>query len=312
MKEKENKKIIRLCGDVIFKSIFLKEKDILLKMIYDITNIKETSSYEEIIPGYELESYKIDGKINRCDLLVKIGNKYFINIELNYLHEKNVLYRNMIQLFRISIQITESGMTDKELSNKHIGQLNFNTFSNNNNKEILKGYYQDDEGNKLNDLLTFWNIDIVKCYKKVYNNIENVQKLPKEVRWGALLYTDIQDIEMINKIIGDDLLSMEERTKLIASITDIVDNTKILQKWMIEENDRLKQEGQMAYAKEEGIKQGLEQGLEQGLVQGIKQGSEEKNKEVIINMLKEKLNYDFISRVTGKSVEEIKKIETSM
>lgn len=87
-----------------------------------------------------------------------------------------------MQLFRISIQITESGMIDKELSNKHIGQLNFNTFSNNNNREVLKGYYQDEEGNKLNDLLTFWNIDIVKCYRKVYNDIEDVQKLPKEVR----------------------------------------------------------------------------------------------------------------------------------
>ena len=102
IKIKDNR-IIRLCGDVIFKSVFLKEKDILLKMIYDITGIKETSSYEEIIPGYELEVGNINGKVNRCDLLVKIGNKYFINIELNYLHEKSVLYRNMMQLFRISI-----------------------------------------------------------------------------------------------------------------------------------------------------------------------------------------------------------------
>jgi hypothetical protein len=70
-------------------------------------------------------------------------------------------------------------MTDKQLSKKHIGQLNFNTFSNDNNKEILKGYYQDEQGNKLNDLLTFWNIDIVKCYKKVYNNIEDVKKISK-------------------------------------------------------------------------------------------------------------------------------------
>ena len=52
MTEIDNKRTIRLCGDVIFKSVFLKEKDILLKMIYDITNIKETSSYEEIIQEY--------------------------------------------------------------------------------------------------------------------------------------------------------------------------------------------------------------------------------------------------------------------
>ena len=296
MTGRNNNRIIRLCGDVIFKSVFLKEKDILLKMIYDITGIKETSSYEEIIPGYELETSKIDGKVNRCDLLVKIGDKYFINVELNYLHEKSVLYRNMMQLFRISIQITESGMTDKDLSQKHIGQLNFNTFSNNNNREILKGYYQDEEGNKLNDLLTFWNIDIVKCYKKVYNNIEDAQKLPKAVRWGALLYTDVHDIELIKKILGDDLLTMEQRTKLVASITDVVDNTKILQEWMLEENARMKHEGQMAYAREEGIERGLE----------------EKNKEIIINMLKKGYEYNEISDITGKTIEEIKEIENSI
>lgn len=167
----------------------------------------------------------------------------------------------------------------------------------------MKGYYQDDEGNKLNDLLTFWNIDIVKCYKKVYNNIEEVQKLPKEVRWGALLYTDVHDIEMIEKIIGDDLLSMEERTKLIASITDVVDNTKILQEWMLEENERLKQEGQMAYAREEGIKKGIEQGIEQG--------SNSKELELIKNMLSKNYDYNSISEITGKTIEEIKEIENN-
>ena len=47
----------------------------------------------------------------------------------------------------------ESGMTDDELSQKHIGQLNFNTFSNINNKEIFKGYYSDEDGNKINKFI---------------------------------------------------------------------------------------------------------------------------------------------------------------
>ena len=300
MTKNKDKKVIRLCGDAIFKAVFLRERDILLKMIYDITNIRETSNYEEIIPGYELESYKIDGKINKCDMLVKIGDKYFINVELNYLHEKSVIFRNMIQLFRISIQISESGMTDKELSKKHIGQLNFNTFRNNNNKEILKGYYQDEEGNKLNDLLTFWNIDIVKCYEKVYNNIEDVQKLPKEVRWGAILYTDIHDIDVIEKIIGDDLLTMEERIKLVASINDVIDNTRIIQEWMVEENNRMREENILRTAREDGIEE------------GIVQGSNVKELEVRKNMLSMSLDYNIISQATGKTVEEIKEIANTL
>lgn len=159
-----NKNVIRLCNDVIFKAIFLREKDILLKMIYDITNISETRHYEEVLTGYELEPYKKNGKVNKSDMLIKLGRNYFVNLEINYKHESDVLFRNIIQLFRICIQITESGMTDKELSQKEVGQLNFNTFSNTNNKEVEKGFYSNEEGNTLNNLLIFWNI--VKCYKK--------------------------------------------------------------------------------------------------------------------------------------------------
>ena len=73
---------------------------------------------------------------------------------------------------------------------------------------------------------------------------------------------------------------------------------------MIEENARLKHEGQMAYAKEEGMAQGIKEGR--------KEGAEEKNKEVIVNMLKEKTDYNFISKVTGKTIEEIKEIEDNI
>lgn len=148
-------KEIKLCGDIIFKSVFLREKDLLVKMIYDITDISETMHYEEILTGYELEPYKINGKVNKSDMLIKINKNHYVNIEVNFKHQKNVLIRNMIQLFRIYGQITESGMTDNTLTLKKVGQLNFNTFSNTNNKEIQRGLYSDDDGNIINNLLTF-------------------------------------------------------------------------------------------------------------------------------------------------------------
>ena len=93
---KENEKVMRLCTDVMFKAVFLREKDILLKMIYDITNISETMHYEEVLTGYELEPYKIKGKVNKSDMLIKLGKNYFVNLEINYKHESDVLFRNMI------------------------------------------------------------------------------------------------------------------------------------------------------------------------------------------------------------------------
>ena len=295
---------VKICNDVIFKAIFLREKEILLKMIYDITNISETKLYEEVITGYELEPYNVNGKVNKSDMLVKIGDNYFVNLEINYRHEKNVLFRNMIQLFRISIQITESGMTDNELSKKEIAQLNFNTFSNINDKEVHKGYYSDEDGNILNNLLTFWNIDIVKSYEKVYNNIECVQKLPKAVRWGALLYMNVNDIEMIKKVIGDDLLTMEQRVKLVSRIGDVIDDKRIIQEWMVIENNRLREQNILETAKEDA--------MEEGFKEGIEQGTENNKIEIIQKMLLKNTNYEFISEITGKNIEEIKKIEKNI
>ena len=45
---------------------------------------------------------------------------------------------------------------------------------------------------------------------------------------------------------------------------------------------------------------------------GIEQGIEHNTNEMITNMLKEKVSMNFISRVTNKPVQEIKKIATSL
>ena len=45
---------------------------------------------------------------------------------------------------------------------------------------------------------------------------------------------------------------------------------------------------------------------------GIEQGIENNTNEMITNMLKEKASMNFISRVTNKPVQEIKKIATSL
>ena len=45
---------------------------------------------------------------------------------------------------------------------------------------------------------------------------------------------------------------------------------------------------------------------------GIEQGIEDKTKEVVINMLREKSDYEFISKIAGKTIDEIKEIECNM
>ena len=68
----------------------------------------------------------------------------------------------------------------------------------------------------------------------------------------------------------------------------------------------------MKHAREEGIQQGIEKGIEKGIEQGIEKGIEQgKNLEkieMIKQMLKENIDIETISKVTGLEIREIEAI----
>ena len=97
---------------------------------------------------------------------------------------------------------------------------------------------------------------------------------------------------------------MEEKESLLKTIEEVNDDKTIMQEWILEENARLKYEGQMNYAKEEGLKEGIEKGIEKGIEQGIK----EEKIEIVKKMINEGTDYVFIAKITGKTIKEIEEI----
>ena len=63
------------------------------------------------------------------------------------------------------------------------------------------------------------------------------------------------------------------------------------------------------YIKEEGRREGMQQGVLKGRREGVQQGRQENMQAVVCNMLREKADMDFISKVTGFSEEEIIKLK---
>ncbi len=108
---------------------------------------------------------------------------------------------------------------------------------------------------------------------------------------------------------------MEEKEHFLNTVREANDDRKILREWqlqdaklkIIEENNAEKRR-----IHKEGIKQGKKEGKIEGIQEVLQKGAEESKKEVIINMLRKKLDYDTISEVTGKTIEEIKKIEETI
>ena len=58
----------------------------------------------------------------------------------------------------------------------------------------------------------------------------------------------------------------------------------------------------------QGIKQGIEQGIQQGIQQGMQQGSVNTKKAMIVELNNNGISLDIISKSSGLSIDEVKKI----
>ena len=292
-----------LASDVLFKKVFFTEGSALLKMLQDVLDIKEDSGITII--GYETRSSNIFGKSFRGDLLVTLSDRTYVSIEMNNSNPKNSLSRNMIHLFRIHSDMLVKGMPDSELEKYRLYQLNFDNFRNPSREAIEKYAFCSLTTGKVRNLIyTFCDVDLEKCRKLVYN--VNVREVSKDIRWGAIMTSN--DIEEISKLLGEDMLSMEEKDKFLNTVRELNEDEKVVKDWMWEENDKLRYYNDLKASEEQGIEKGIEQGIEKGIEQGI----EDKSKEVVINMLNEGSDYNFISKISGKTIEEIKEIENDI
>ena len=287
---KEKLKMI-LASDVLFKKVFFSEGSALLKMLQDILDIREDSGITII--GYETRSKNIFGKSFRGDLLVTLSDRTYVSIEMNNSNPKNSLSRNMIHLFRIHSDMLVKGMPDSELEKYRLYQLNFDNFRNPSREAIEKYAFCSLTTGKVRNLIyTFCDVDLEKCRKLVYN--VNVREVSKDIRWGAIMTSN--DIEEISKLLGEDMLSMEEKDKFLNTVRELNEDEKVVKDWMWEENDKLRYYNDLEASKEQGIEQGIE----------------DKSKEVVINMLNKNMDYETISEISGKTIEEIKEIENDI
>lgn len=298
-------------SDVMFKAVFGRHQNVLLKMIRDVFEVEETEPFT--IAGLESTPNTKSGKTYRGDITVRLSDKSYVLIEMNYRKDKNAIDRNMIHLTRVHNQILKKSVKDEELKDYRIRGLNLNNFNNETGEAIENYALCNIKTNKVVSLIfSFCNISLVKCRQLVYDI--NISNLPNAVRWGAILLEE--NIDKISQILGDDLLAMEEKESLLKTIEEVNDDKTVMQEWILEENARLKHEGQMNYAKEEGLKEGIEKGIEQGIEQGIEKGIEqgikEEKVETVKKMINEGADYVFIAKITGKTTKEIEEIARNM
>ena len=290
---KEKDEIKQLEYDTIFKATFIRRQEVLIKMIRDVFEIEDDINNPLFIVGYELVPHSKRGKSYKSDILIKLSDDSYISIEMNKRIGNDILSRNIIQMSRIYAQINRSGDKDNIISKRTVMGLNINTFKTFTGKPVEKiSLCETETGMIVSNLLSFCNIDVALCRKLVYNL--GIEKVSKAIRWGAIITS--KSIKEISSVLGDDILSMEEKEKFLNTIKEVNDDERVLEDWMWEEHYRLKEIDERNTALQEGREEGIE----------------DNKKEVIINMLKKEMDYNVISEITGKTIDEIKEIECNI
>ena len=272
-------------NDRAFKEVFLKpdNSDLLKALLEFILKIK-IDKLE--IKKTELLSGNVNIKDKRVDAIVHTGNKK-IEIEINsqnkdYLHTRSTAYICNIYQSNASVGDTYNEDTD-------IIQVNLTWGLGRNNDEMKIYKIMNEKGELYVKNFIIYEINM-DYYDKIWYS-KNEDEIKKN-QYMIMLDLDKKELENMPK---DKIVD-----KYITNVT-IVNDDPEFQKYMSEEEDKRKiQNSLLSEAKEEGISQGISQGYTSGINDGIKQTAK--------NLLSMNMPIEDISKATGLSIEEIKKI----
>ena len=296
----------------MFKAVFSNNKVILSKLIeaiFDYYRLDiDIKGKELIIKNNELPLDNYQDKQLVCDYIIRVDDDTELNIEINRSTYIGLYERNMTYSFKIFYEHFRAGDGYSKFEKFTLIQVNFNNFSNPNNKNINKYYVidVDDVANKLSNSFSIMNIDIASCYNLVYNS-DNLEEISDLEKWSAIISCEyLEDISSILE--RGKMISMNEKEKFLNDIKEKAQDKDVLNSIKlentVEERIRWIEEATKNRAWEEGLEEGTKQGIEQGIEQGVV----ETKKNIILEMIKKNISINDISDIIKMSVEDIKKI----
>lgn len=303
MKSKKKRPEFRLCNDSVFKEIFSKVPNALILLVSDVFNldydaIKENTKIEL---ASELSKTREKNKTTICDYVVKVGEYFRVNVEINKSYYKGLTERNLLYAGRLLSESIKKGENYSVFPKYRIFQLNINTFRNFNGKTLCKAKLLDEEtGTPLTEAMSLYNLDIEKCYKIYYNKIACEPNISSRlIKWGTILYTT--DIDSIADIMGEDFMTKEDKEKILQFAYELDENERTFTDEEMIQLTEWKMEAERLAAREQGNAEGHAEGRAEGIEQQLK--------ETVIKMLNKNYSLEEISDITDLNKEEIMKIK---
>ena len=304
---KTQEKVIPLIQDFILYEI-LTDPNLKEYVSYIVSKIMNMD-YDYVLKEVTLISprHRISNKRMISDIVLRVGNN-IINIEGNKKYYKGLLERNHIYYSKL---ISNSlSINDSYKNTLAVTQINFNNFAVNKSRLVINEYLVMEKRNLDIELELFkkfhMNLDRIK--KKCYNNNKELTIFE---RYLAIMI--IEEKSMLKKIAkGNRVLE-----RVVERIMEINEN---YDEWVrvydvVEENNRMwrtivanKEEEAMEKEKKavEKEKQKAEKRFQR--VENKLHKAENNTIQIVKNLLKQNLDINLISEVTGMSVNKIKSL----
>ena len=302
---------IPMTRDFMFKSVMQRNANILEKFLVDLMNLKIDKGDYLVFLDKELIKGNIKEKGRVVDIKVKFGSKYLIQIEVNRKKYQAVKIRNDLYLERIDtlrLEVNDSYIED--FDTEYLYQLNLNANEEEDKTQGLSSLVEYDRINEVitSDRIEKYSANLVYFYNLYYNGGEEMKF--SEIFMAGLMSKSYEELyKIMSKI-----LTEKELNKLMEDVIAMTNEELLynIHYWEKEKMDALVEHNVKEDARKTGIEEGLEEGRAEGRKEGRKEGREAKTIEMIQNMINKKMEYNTISEISGKTIEEIKEIEESI
>lgn len=324
----KSNKILSPKLDVVFQILFGEvgseniTKDFLNSMLDE--KINEIDLNENIV----LRRENIEDKMGIVDVLAKINNNEYCNIEMQMTDKENLIERLLYYWSKQYAKSIKKGQKYEELK-RTIAILitNFEvkgleTLSFHSKWKIIE---EEEKKIILTEHLEIHIIEIPKIYKKVDN-----KKDAKLIEWLSFLENpeseEVLDYMENNKNIKSakerlTTLSDDERVRRLAELREkaLMDEREARYTGYTEGHKQGFEDGRekgIEEGKKEGLEAGLKEGKEAGLKEGKeegkkegkKEGKEEEKREIARKMKEEKFDLETILKITGLTKEVIESL----
>ena len=266
-----------------FASIYSKE---LVDFIISLCELNiECNNYSLI--NNEITTFYEDDKLMVTDLVYKLNDNTFLNIELNTSKSKYLMYKNLLYIYKIILNEQNKGKKYKDVT---VIQVNFDLYSFKNMdkvKNVIKVMNKDNLKEYLNTF-TIFHFELDKAWNNEYNVSE------EKIRFLRMLSNRSK---ILNKYLAGDNLFLKKVAKFMEDYSNNSDNLLYYDKKELDD-----------YIKESEIEESYNDGIAEGLSQGLSQGENKKAISIAKKLLAKGTSVSEVSEITGISKEKIENL----